>query len=152
MSKFQVIVLVYGVLALYVTSGCDDTYDETPELCWQNPAAVDIYSWEDSIGYCDMLEHNGKSDWRLPSPLEFKELLGDCEEDTPYPEYWDCNSCGESEECEEFFGSDENWYWTMQHRTETSSWGVDLGTGIVQPFFNEDGAYVRCVYDGSCSE
>jgi RHS repeat-associated protein len=49
------------------------------QLMWQDSEENTslIFSWEEAVGYCDALSHEGLTDWRLPN---FKEAFGVLEE------------------------------------------------------------------------
>ncbi len=50
-----------------------------PELVGKwSKRAVDKMNWEDAVNYCENLEENGKSDWRLPLISELRSLIQNC--------------------------------------------------------------------------
>ncbi|PLX70560.1 MAG: hypothetical protein C0602_03345 [Denitrovibrio sp.] len=51
--------------------------DSSTELIWQDTAAVaaDTYGWEEAVTYCEELEIEGLTAWRLPTIEELKTIL-----------------------------------------------------------------------------
>ena len=55
-------------------NGDDTVTDNVTELVWQkNPA--EAMTWQEALKYCENLELTGRSDWRLPVPLEAMGIL-----------------------------------------------------------------------------
>jgi len=56
-----------------VSDNTDVVVDNDSGLTWTRSANIggDTMNWTNSVNYCDNLETNGYSDWRLPSIAEF---------------------------------------------------------------------------------
>jgi len=58
--------------------------DETTGLMWQNCWEDELYlSWQEAMDYCDDLDLDGYTDWRLPDIDELISLLRGCVDGTP---------------------------------------------------------------------
>lgn len=53
-------------------------YDPATGLYWQNPAADQLFAWNESVAFCDSLTWGGHSDWRLPTISELRSLIRGC--------------------------------------------------------------------------
>ena len=105
--------------------------DENTGLCWQHPAANDIYTLEQALEYCDSLTLGDSPDWRLPAIEEFFDLLGNCGEYELGVDEVDCNGCEESVTCFGMFGPDTSLY--------MSSTSVGYGVCVI----NLEGGYMN---------
>jgi len=79
----------YGQDADYSSDGFsfttwnDTTIDNNTGLMWQSVPSDDKFSWEEGVEYCEDLELDGFSDWRLPSAEELFSI-SDFETGWPY--------------------------------------------------------------------
>jgi hypothetical protein len=133
-----------------VPHDCDDSlYDDSTGLCWQDPKASDLLSWQEAIDYCDGLVLDGYADWFLPSRDDFIDLLGGCDGDVLSGDPGYCNACVESDTCDAMFYMDFGWYWSSTPYSSDRAWMVSFEEGLV---YDEDTYHeesVRCACFGS---
>ncbi len=58
----------------------DGDAEEDPygRLIWQDPAPSETLDWYDAVAYCEDLDLDGSTDWRLPSIGELRSLIRGC--------------------------------------------------------------------------
>jgi hypothetical protein len=56
-------------------AGCDIIHDSFAGLGWQRWTSGQTYSWLGAIQYCEGLDQDGFSDWRLPSVKELETIV-----------------------------------------------------------------------------
>ena len=79
-------------------------------------------NWYDGLLYCQLLEIDGKNDWRLPNLEELKEIYDS--------------------------GNDfvSSYYWSyVEYRNDESAWGQSMLNGISYFIIKKDNWYVRAV-------
>lgn len=148
---------------------CSTWTDDSTGLTWTDPPGEDLV-WTDALCFCDSLEADGMSDWRLPSIGELRTLITGCTATTTGGECGvtdDClrSTCFDEDlcgGCEEGAGPMDGWYLpdglgphlievgllfsaSEIEDEEGRHWGVDFLTGAV--FLGNTGghAFVRCV-------
>ncbi len=52
-----------------------DIEDARTQLTWQSTTAATTLNWQDALGYCEGLNLNGRTDWRLPSGKELMSIV-----------------------------------------------------------------------------
>jgi hypothetical protein len=86
-------------------------------------------------------------DYRLPTGSDFAVLLGDCSDSdagVPQP----CDSCADSVDCTEMFGTDTGWYWSSTSFDNFSARYADFGGGGVGDTVKSTYGSVRCLRTG----
>lgn len=63
-----------GVQASYTDNGDKTVTDNNTGMMWQKTPDYEHYSYDDAIGYCEVLTTAGYSDWRLPTIKELYSL------------------------------------------------------------------------------
>jgi hypothetical protein len=64
--------------------GTDSTVDSMTGLEWQTTELDDTaVTWQQALSHCEALEHEGKSDWRLPSIKELVTLIDETDTTAP---------------------------------------------------------------------
>jgi hypothetical protein len=53
----------------------DTVLDQTTGLTWQRHLPDEIYKWSEGMAYCESLELDGETDWRLPNIKELVTLV-----------------------------------------------------------------------------
>lgn len=160
------------LLALLPLWGCGDMW---VDVVWEDPPAEKGYDWEGAATYCENLDLDGKSNWRLPSINELRWLIAGCDgaetggacsvtDECLASSCWDEEQCGgQGWSCTEgggegvdgcythpwLSGSCEG-YWSSSEVEDypDSAWGVFFGAGIVGNYEKYRGILVRCVAGG----
>ncbi len=105
--------------------------------------------------YEDVCKSTYGSDYRLPWQDEFRELLGDCDEDAQNGQPGYCDSCDASDgdasfACTGMFGSDTRTYWTPASYNDYA-WYARFEDGRVSRHPKEQtGVFVRCMRTEPC--
>ncbi|MFA6795981.1 MAG: DUF1566 domain-containing protein [Bacilli bacterium] len=73
----------YDSPAFSFTSWEDTVIDNNTGLMWQAVPSDDKFSWSEAVDYCDNLELDGFTEWRLPTAEELFSI-SDFEEGWPY--------------------------------------------------------------------
>ncbi|WP_413698864.1 DUF1566 domain-containing protein [Psychromonas sp. KJ10-10] len=63
-----------GVQASYTDNGDKTVTDNNTGMMWQKTPDYEHYSYDDAIGYCEVLTTAGYTDWRLPTIKELYSL------------------------------------------------------------------------------
>jgi len=115
--------------------------DSRTNLEWQddysdNSNSLKQTTWQNAIDYCENLNLDGKSDWRLPNTNELVSLV----DDKKYNPSIDAI----------FQNTDSNYYWSSTTPVNGNSyaWLVSFGYGTQFSFNKDDSDYVRCVRAG----
>ena len=148
--------------------------DPLHDLCWQDPAAPDLYRWEAAVAYCAGLTAGGRAagTWRLPTIGELRSLIRGCpptEAGGPCGLTDDCHRLGcPIEACSgcayhegpgadgaywppELTGHPLPWVlWSSTTRDDypSYSYAVGFGQAYVNGFPQSDSDRVRCVRTG----
>jgi hypothetical protein len=150
------------------SGGGDSGTTENSTLVWQNPSSENTYLWDGSgqaKAYCENLDTDGASDWRLPTIGELRTLISGC------PETEVGGICGVNDECDLSDCWDDNcsgceineggcywqdglsgpcsYYWASWSSTTPASWYIDFSNGAISSDDKLDGNYIRCVRNGT---
>jgi hypothetical protein len=93
----------------------------------------------------NMCESTHGEGYRLPAGDDYKAVLGNCS-DGGVPNT--CDSCADSEDCTDMFGTDTNWYWSSTSFDIFSSRYADFGDGGVDDVAKDTVGNVRCIRTG----
>jgi len=116
--------------------------DSNTNLEWQddysdNNNSIKQTTWQNAIDYCENLNLDGKSDWRLPNLNELTSLVDDTKYNPSINEV--------------FQNSNSNFYWSSTSSNSYDNvypWFVSFYGGY-QYYYTEDTSYyVRCVRAG----
>ncbi|HOW50883.1 MAG TPA: PEGA domain-containing protein [bacterium] len=133
----------------------DVVVDHKTGLMWQRSNSKEL-TWEASLSYCDTLELNGYSNWRLPSISELRSLIRGCSNTmtggpcqvTDYCSSVKCltDTCS----CKAGTGSGEKgFYWQKDVWDHTASKGYGVyWSSSTLPFFTDLAWYVA-FYSGN---
>jgi len=112
--------------------------DNKTKLEWQNEAVnkTETKSWEDAIAYCENLNLDGKTDWRLPNINELKSLV-DYSKSIPTIVL----------NLEATTESDRYWTSTINPKDTETVYLVDFSAGNSLSRVTTDSYYTRCVRD-----
>ena len=127
---------------------------ENTELQWSSPKTDPKSTWEEAKKYCEDLDEDGRSDWRLPDIDELKTLIQNCDklvscgmESCTKPT---CPECL----CKRVEGkysklNDKGYFWSSlkYEKDNKRVWGVNFNVGAPQAYDKNDKQYgqVRCV-------
>ena len=77
MKNIMMITMLFLSITYAVTTSTEVVVDSKTKLEWQNEAVnkTESKSWEDAIAYCESLNLDEKTDWRLPNINELKSLI-----------------------------------------------------------------------------
>ena len=116
----------------------DVVKDTVSKLEWQdnNNTKTITKNWSDAIDYCENLNFDGHSDWRLPNINELKSII-DRSKSNPAIVQGFKNIISSS-------------YWSSTTREDYKNyaWIVNFGDGSVYNDNKDYNYYVRCVRDG----
>lgn len=118
----------------------DTVKDTVTGLTWQRnvpemlAGCGALCSWQKAKTYCEKLELEGASDWRLPSLIELGSILDD-------------NRVMPAIDPDNFPNTPSEPFWTASSSAEASdqAWSVDFGLFQVAPASKTAGRRVRCV-------
>ena len=129
----------------YVPPTCEGgNLDEFTNLCWQDPKADGVYTWEEATQYCETLDNGGHDDWRLPTIEEFFNILDDCGSYVIGEDEVSCNACEDESLCIALFGSNPGLYWSSTVE-QLGTCIIDLTGGYMNYEDNSQLANVRCI-------
>lgn len=156
-------------------SGSKVLYDANMDLCWQNPPTFGRREWAEAKSFCDDLNFEGSSDWRLPNVDELFSIIRGCRNGveggaelesscaTAPPECAknaSCTTYSACNDCDSLDGPDSNppgCYWVPQlsgpcneyWSSTRGNWTVWYSYGSLYEFSHPlDTAEVRCVRGG----
>ena len=136
-----------------------DSADFENDLAWSSISPNDI-SWFEAVEYCYNLTEREKSDWRLPTIDELRNLIQSCQETIPG------GSCAVSETCAGGYCLDEScqacspelngsysklgdtnqlWSATSLSNHDPAAWYVDFSNAGIYLDEKENYRYARCV-------
>ncbi|SHO81215.1 hypothetical protein MNB_SV-15-748 [hydrothermal vent metagenome] len=110
--------------------------DSTTKLDWQDKydnSIIKTASWQNAINYCEELNINNKSDWRLPNINELTSIMN---ENLSNP------AIGS-----EFNMKSSNEFWSSSTYSQTDGWYIDFLDGHQYMTTKMSELYVRCVRD-----
>lgn len=96
-----------------------------------------LFSWSEAVDVCENLDHEGRSDWRLPNVRELQTIV----EYQHYPNNEKCSQSNESvfpnvievSECTDFWAESKFWTSTLAKNNDTCgnipAWYVDFKFG-----------------------
>ncbi|MEP2788819.1 MAG: putative Ig domain-containing protein, partial [Kangiellaceae bacterium] len=113
-------------------------YDSANKLMWQDTEEVttDLHSWNDAINYCENLELDDSTDWRLPNIKEYFTLI---DEDQFEPNYSNRDTFWTSTTIELDGGTQR----AIRVTKDAENFATQSDSAITQSH------YVRCVKDYS---
>lgn len=119
-----ILIMIMGISAIYANS-----------LTWQDKIVDKMY-WEDAIEYCEALNLDGHSDWRLPNINELNSIV-DRSQNAP-------------QVLSEFENTVDGAYWssTSSVKSKHYAWIVGFETGRVLTYTKGLSQNVRCVRGG----
>ena len=148
---------------------CEDDYIWNnfrciPELHWSSKAS-NIMNWDDAVNYCNNLNEDGHSDWRLPDIDELRTLIKNCPTTETGGEckVSEKSGCLSNDDCWEPQGScycenrsgdyysnlgDNDLFWSSSTMSNNSydAWSVYFNQGLVAVSDKHLNLYnVRCV-------
>ncbi len=118
--------------------------DSATNLEWQddysdNNNSVKETTWQSAIDYCEALNLNNKSDWRLPNINELSSLLDDTKYNPAINDIFQNNNNSSN-------------YWSSTNSSfhnGTNAWIIYLHTGVYGTSVKKDNSLsVRCVRAG----
>ena len=145
-----------------IFESCRDKIDSTDfenNLAWSSKSPTGI-SWFEAADYCDNLTEREKSDWRLPTIDELRNLIQSCQETIPG------GSCAVSETCAGGYCLDEScqacspelngsysklgdtnqlWSATSLSNNDLAAWYIDFSNAGIYLDEKENYRYARCV-------
>lgn len=132
-----------------LNSDATTTTDLVTGLMWETVPSSDDYTWDEAVEYCENLELDGYTDWRMPS---LKELFSISDFETGWPyidtDFFDLAS-GEVSKDEQFWSSNYYVGVTVEGGSE-AAFGVNHVTGHIKAYAANSGGpvggkYVRAV-------
>jgi len=119
------------------TDNYDGTVTDTSTgLMWQQTVSS-IYSWEQSLAYCEDLNLGGYTDWRLPTIKELRSIV-------------DYSRYDPSINMNYFPNTVSGFYWSSTASAFNTSyaWSLNFGYGFDNDCTKKDSNYVRAVRGG----
>jgi len=111
--------------------------DNATGLMWQQEDDSQFRSWESALAYCEDLDLDGHSDWRLPNVKELRSIV-------------DNSRYNPAIDTVVFPGTNAGWYWSSStYVTRFDAWLVNFYDGYT--LFGTKSSiqgYVRCVRGG----
>ncbi|MGK5091252.1 DUF1566 domain-containing protein [Deltaproteobacteria bacterium TL4] len=118
-----------GEMTTGVSIGFNSTFDNVTGLWWQDNGYTSTHNWNNAISYCDNLDLDGYSDWRLPSSDELAGLYA-------------------RRNILRSFASSNYWSSTTGASYTGDAWHVDFYNGHVYNYYKTNTYCVRCVRGG----
>jgi hypothetical protein len=133
--------------------------DSSTGLMWQS-GEVQNRTWQEAMDYCDGLDYEGYTDWKLPNLDELKSLVKGCDKTasctvtTSCTGYTACHNDNCSDGCASGnylppeVGQQKSTYWTSDEEEQTpqNAWMVNFTTGSVSYLKKTwDNQLARCV-------
>jgi len=133
--------------------------DSSTGLMWQ-AGAVQNRTWQEAMDYCDGLDYEGYTDWKLPNLDELKSLVKGCDKTTNCTVTSSCtgytachndsckNGCASGNYLPPQVGQQKSAYWTSDEEAQTpqNAWMVNFTTGSVSYLKKTwDNQLARCV-------
>ena len=126
------------------TATADVVTDTVTALAWQRnlpetyAGCGALCSWAKAKLYCETLQLEGASDWRLPTLIELSSILDD-------------NRVMPAVDPESFPSTPPEPFWSASSSAENAdqAWSVDFGLFQVAPALKTSGRRVRCVRTGA---
>lgn len=118
-----------------LTVGSDEVVrDDITRLVWQRRPDSLLFTWRDSVDYCDALNLAGWDDWRLPSRLEMVSLL-------------DLTHTDPSINTDAFPNTPGEWFWTASRQADdpARAWFVYFYFGYPDTDPQQNVYLARCV-------
>jgi hypothetical protein len=127
-----------GLFSSFIDNGDGTVSDTDTGLMWQKDTAPGIYTWEQSLHYCDTLSHAGYSDWRLPNVNELQSIVDYDRYDPSIDPVFNYSlmTCP--------------WSSTTHAEWPHNAWLVCFGDGNLNIFNKSDNGDVRAVRGGKC--
>ena len=127
--------LSIALLADFTKEG-DIVTDSVTKLEWQDDAITDEMEWQEAIEYCEGLELEEHTDWRLPNINELKTIIDRSRYNPAIVSAFEQTS--------------SNYYWssTTYENYHEHAWNVYFFYGSVGYYSKDGDRYVRCVRAG----
>ena len=136
-----ILLIMIGISSLMAVNPNGVVNDNKTNLEWQddysdNNNSIKNTTWQSAIDYCENLNLDGKSDWRLPNLNELTSLL----------DYTRYNPSIDSI----FQNTDSDFYWssTSNVLNNDNAWLVNFDYGYQTGSHKDYSYYVRCVRAG----
>lgn len=150
-------------------------YDESSDLCWQEPPSDAGMNWNPAVTYCDDLMLDGYTDWRLPNVDELISLIRGCQDGNDTGDLSpslcemmpagctttdDCSRSDNCSSCPTESGPVSGCYWDLALSGQCSycwsssslsseyAWVVDFDNGNLSYFRKTNSYFARCVRGG----
>jgi hypothetical protein len=127
--------LSIALLADFTKEG-DIVTDSVTKLEWQDDAITDTMEWQEAIEYCEGLELEEHTDWRLPNINELKTIIDRSRYNPAIVSAFEQTS--------------SSYYWssTTYEGGHEDAWAVCFDDGYVSYDYKDYDYYVRCVRAG----
>ncbi|WPD23792.1 MAG: DUF1566 domain-containing protein [Candidatus Electrothrix scaldis] len=122
-----------GAVPSYTDNENGTVTDDNTGLVWQQSDDGVTRNWEEAVQYCNNLSLAGITEWRLPSPMEFRTII----------DYSKIEPAIDTA----VFSCRSDIYWSTAFTTSTSvSWGSIFNNGFSRLETRSLRYYVRCVH------
>jgi len=135
MKQTLIMMIISIVLYGQVASTGHIVIDSKTSLEWQDDQEAFKVEWNDAINYCETLELDNHTDWRLPNINELKTIV-DSSKDVSIINGFE--QIGEE-------GSLEYWTSTSVDATPSSAWIIYFSSGAIGGISKNSSCYFRCV-------
>ncbi len=149
-------VLILSMFVVFLVVSCG----KTSKLNWSKKTPEEM-TWSDAKAYCENLNEDGYSDWRLPTISELRTLIKNCSVTETGGECKasdnclssSCQSiacmagCSMKEDAQYSKLSDKGYFWSLSEQSDSTSnaWTVGFYQGGVYNSSKNDKSYVRCL-------
>jgi len=160
MKKNFVFITLFTILIFIVSCGGNDS----DGIKWSALSSNEMI-WQDALDYCENLNEDGYSNWRLPNINEMRTLIqncpgsqagGTCAVSDPdhlassdnWSDGCECESTADNGGYYSRLGDDDKvWLWSSSLISDESdyAWGVGFDNGGVNAILIDLKIYVRCV-------